>query len=53
MSEQNHQAPAGQARTETERRPWIAPELRTMQAGSAEAGPNPINPEGVFAFASS
>lgn len=35
------------------RRPWIAPELRTMRAGSAEAGPNPVSPEGVFAIGSS
>lgn len=35
------------------RRPWISPELRTMRAGSAEAGPNPVDPEGVFAVASS
>jgi len=53
MSEKNHGAPAGQAQSATALRPWIAPEFRTMQAGSAEAGPNPINPEGVFAIASS
>lgn len=53
MSEQNHQAPEGQKRTETSRRPWIAPELRTMQAGSAEAGPNPIVPEGIIALGTS
>lgn len=53
MSEQNHNAPAGQAHSSTNRRPWVAPELRMMQAGSAEAGPNPITPEGIFAKASS
>ncbi len=53
MSEQNHPAPAGQAHAATTLRPWIAPELRTMQAGSAEAGPNPVSPEGIFAIASS
>lgn len=52
MSEQNHPAPAGQAHTTVNRRPWIAPELRTMRAGSAEAGPNPIAPEGAFAIGS-
>lgn len=37
---------------DTTRRPWIAPELRTMRAGSAEAGPNPVAPEGAFALGS-
>lgn len=32
-----------------ERRAWVRPELRTMHAGSAEAGPNPNVPEGPFA----
>jgi hypothetical protein len=31
------------------RQPWVAPELRTLVAGSAEAGPNPNAPEGAFA----
>ena len=30
------------------RRPWLVPELRTMRAGSAEAGANPNAPEGPF-----
>lgn len=33
-------------------RPWLKPELRVMRAGSAEAGPNPVAPEGAFAFGS-
>ncbi len=53
MSEENHTPPAGQAHTATNRRPWIAPELRTMRAGSAEGGPNPLNPEGFIAVGSS
>jgi hypothetical protein len=33
-------------------RAWIVPEFRTMWAGSAEAGANPILPEGAFGFGS-
>ena len=32
-----------------QRRPWSTPKLRTMRAGSAEAGPNPNAPEGPIA----
>lgn len=32
-----------------ERRRWTTPEVRTLQAGSAEAGPNPNIGEGAFA----
>lgn len=31
------------------RRAWITPEVRALQAGSAEAGPNPNIGEGAFA----
>lgn len=38
--------------TETElpqRNDWVTPEVRRMRAGDAEAGANPIRPEGIFA----
>lgn len=50
MKQPTNDQTANQAAT---RRPWISPELRTMRAGSAEAGPNPVNPEGAFAVGSS
>lgn len=31
------------------RKPWVAPVVRTMRAGDAEAGANPVAPEGPFA----
>lgn len=27
---------------------WTRPEVRRLTAGSAEAGSNPVNPEGLF-----
>lgn len=53
MSEHNIPAPGAQAQIDEPKRPWTAPELRTMHAGSAEAGPTPISPEGIFALGSS
>lgn len=38
--------------TATDRKPWIAPQVQKMRAEDAEAGPNPLSPEGAFAFGS-
>lgn len=35
------------------RKLWETPRVRRLDAGSAEAGPNPNTPEGAFAFGSS
>lgn len=45
----NTQELAGRTGATENVRPWISPELRRMHAGSAEAGANPVNPEGPFA----
>lgn len=29
------------------RRPWVSPRVSRMKATDAEAGPNPVNPEGL------
>lgn len=52
MSERKTSADPETQPAEAARRAWISPELRTMRAGSAEGGPNPIAPEGAFAVGS-
>lgn len=34
------------------RKPWTPPRVAVMRAGEAEAGPDPINPEGAFGMGS-
>lgn len=41
--------PGGGSGNGKSRRTWTAPALRRMEAGAAEAGANPVNPEGAFA----
>lgn len=41
--------PKNEASTVTSPRPWVSPEVRTLRAGSAEAGANPNFPEGGIA----
>ncbi len=53
MNGKEDAARADEGRDAAARRPWIAPELRTMRAGSAEAGANPAFPEGMFATGTS
>ncbi len=33
--------------TASSRQAWVAPTVNRLEAGAAEAGPNPIRPEGL------
>ncbi|MGZ9098242.1 MAG: hypothetical protein ACXW3O_00935 [Brevundimonas sp.] len=37
---------------QSERAAWETPQLARIDLGDAEAGPNPVAPEGAFAFGS-
>lgn len=39
--------PSADSSTASARQAWIAPTVNRLEAGAAEAGPNPIRPEGL------
>lgn len=45
----NKDRPMSQPAAPSAKRAWTEPKLTTMRASDAEAGANPINPEGAFA----
>lgn len=49
INHQQHVEPLSASPGQAERRVWIAPKITCVRAGDAEAGPNPVRPEGAFA----
>lgn len=50
--EDSEKAVALDANEQGRRAEWVTPEIRRTRAGDAEAGINPVMPEGAFGFGS-